>query len=1019
MTNYKLRSAVHNALVAGAVTSLVGAGQSALAQQTPAAQAQPSEGLGEIVVTGSRIAIPNLESISPVTSVTAADIALTGKTNVADVLNQLPQIFAAQGGGLSNGSSGTAEVNLRNLGSARTLVLVDGRRLGPGDAVTGTNASDINQVPAQLVERIEVLTGGASSTYGADAAAGVVNFIMKHNFEGVEVMLNYDFYNHHQHDGAASIAVTEHNYPLPDSTINTGFGRDASVIMGINTPDGKGNAEFYATYHRNNPILQSQYDYSACTLNSGDSWKAAGCSGSSTSYPGRFTSFDSSFNGTGSNTVGPGGALIPFTDANRFNYGPLNYFLRPDERWTAGSFDHYEFNEHFDMYGQLMVMRDQSVSQIAPSGAFYGGNPNDPNGIGGMLINCGNPYLSAQQVALWCGPGALQGPTVTVPVHGVPTVQNTADVFVGRRNVEGGNRQQDLIHENFRIVLGGRGEIGQGWKYDAYFSNALTDTTNTYTNDVSWIKMQNTLLVGTDGTGKPVCSNGVATCVPWNIFSPGQVPAGGNPYIGIPLLQNGQVIERVAHADVTGDLGQYGVQLPSSKSGLKINGGVEWREDILTFQPDEAYIENQGAGQGAFILPTNGGYNVWEGFIEAHLPLIEDAPYTKSLSLDAGYRYSSYNIGFNTNTYKFGLEWAPLADFALRGSYNQAVRVPNIAELYTPQAIVLDGTLDPCAAEPPAKATFSAAQCAAQGVPAGRYPVAPAPASQYNGLTGGNTHLQPETAKTYSFGFSFTPTFLPDFRLQVDYWNIKITDAIDTAGADTIKLVCGQTLDPATCGLIHRSPQLGTLWTSGTYVTDTTLNIGQIKTSGIDVDMSYRLGMGSAGRLDFSLIGTYTKQYEYSPITGVSYDCAGLYGVVCNAATSIGSGGTGPLNKWRHQFRTTYETPVSGLSFTATWRFYSAVSLDAYESPPSFLNNTANQYPTDHEFSTRSYLDLAGSWRFAEKYTVRAGINNVLDKDPPLTGLNNCPTGQCNGNTWPQTYDSFGRFLFISLQADF
>jgi iron complex outermembrane recepter protein len=1027
MTNYKLRSAVHNALVAGAVTSLVGAGQSALAQQTPAAQAQPSEGLGEIVVTGSRIAIPNLESISPVTSVTAADIALTGKTNVSDVLNQLPQVFAAQGGGISNGSSGTAEVNLRNLGSSRTLVLVDGRRLGPGDAVTGTNASDINQVPAQLVERIEVLTGGASSTYGADAAAGVVNFIMKHNFEGVEVMLNYDFYNHHQHDGAASIAVSEHDYPLPSSTINTGFGRDASVIMGISTPDGKGNAEFYATYHRNNPIVQSQYDYSACTLNSGTSWQAAGCSGSSTSYPGRFKNFDNQFNTIGDNTVGPGGSLIGFTDADRFNYGPLNYFLRPDERWTAGSFNHYEFNDHFDLYGQAMFMRDQSVSQIAPSGAFYGGNPNDPQGLGGMLVNCGNPYLSAAQVAAWCGKNSLYAPqTVTIPVKGIPTQQQAADIFIGRRNVEGGDRQQDLIHENFRIVIGGRGEIGQGWKYDAYFSNALTDTTNTYQNDVSWIKMQNALFVGTDATGKPVCSNGAAACVPWNIFAPGQVSAGATNYIGIPLLQNGQVVERIVHGDVTGDLGQYGVQLPSAKSGLKLNAGVEWREDILTFSPDEAYIENQGAGQGAFILPTNGGYNVWEGFIEAHLPIIEDAPYTKSLTFDAGYRYSSYNIGFNTNTYKFGLEWAPIADFAIRGSYNQAVRVPNIAELYSPQAIVLDGTIDPCAAP----ATFTPAQCAAQGVPAGHYPVAPAPAAQYNGLTGGNPHLSPETAKTYSYGFSFTPTFLPDFRLQVDYWNIKITDAIDTAGADTIKLVCGATLDPATCGLIHRNPNIGTLWTAGAYVQDTTLNIGEVRTSGVDVDASYRLNMSSAGRLDFALIGTYTKQYQYSPINGVSYDCAGLYGAVCNAATTVGSGGTGPLNKWRQQFRTTWETPWSGLSLTATWRYYSPVTLDAYSCgtltgaalascPNHFLNNPANQAPTDEKFSSRSYIDLAGAWRFMEKYTLRAGINNILDKDPPLTGLTNCPTGQCNGNTWPQTYDSFGRFLFISLQADF
>ena len=1017
MTNYKLRSAVHNALVAGAVTSLVGAGQSALAQQTPAAQAQPSEGLGEIVVTGSRIAIPNLESISPVTSVTAADIALTGKTNVSDILNQLPQIFAAQGGMISNGGSGTAELNLRNLGSSRTLVLVDGRRLGPGDAVSGTNASDVNQVPSQLVERIEVLTGGASSTYGADAAAGVVNFILKRNFEGVEAYVNYDFYNHHQHNGPAAEAVQEHDFQLPDSTVNTGFGRDASMIMGINTPDGKGNAEFYAVYHRNNPAVQGQYDYSACTLNSGTSFPAAGCGGSSNTYPGRFLNFGNTPQGPsiiGDNALTTSGALAPWADSYKYNYGALNYFLRPDERWSAGSFDHYEFSEHFDLYGQLMFMRDESVSQIAPSAAFLGGNPNDPLQLGGLLVNCNNPFLTAQEISTWCGAGALTTP-VNVPVHGVSTQVNATDLYIGRRNVEGGNRQQDLIHQNFRLVIGGKGEIAQGWKYDAYFSNAMTDTTNQYLNDVSYIKIQNALLVGTDANGKPVCASG-GSCVPWNIFQPGAVPAGGNPYIGLPLLEQGHVIERIAHADVTGDLGQYGVQLPSAKSGLKINGGVEWREDILTFQPDEAYIEDQGAGQGGPVLPTNGGYNVWEGFIEAHLPLIEDAPYTKSLSFDAGYRYSSYNLGFNTNTYKFGLEWAPIADFSLRGSYNQAVRVPNVAELYSPQAIVLDGTIDPCAGPAP---SFTPQQCLAQGVSGALYGKVPAaPASQYNGLDGGNQHLQPETAKTYSFGFAFTPTFLPDFRLQVDYWDIKITNAINAPGADVIKLACGQTLDPTTCGLIHRNPSTGALWTEGTYVVDTTANIGLVHTAGVDVDMAYRLDMHSAGRLDFSLIGTYTKEFIYQPIPGVSYDCAGLYGPVCNAVTTFGSGGTGPLNRWRHTFRTTWETPYQGLSFSVAWRFYSSVGLDAYSSQ-KFLNNPSLQYPTDETFSTRSYIDIAGSWRFAEKFTLRAGINNLLDKDPPINGSSNCPTGQCNGNTWPQTYDALGRYLFINLTADF
>jgi iron complex outermembrane recepter protein len=1010
MTNYTLRSAVHRALVTATFATLAGTGTTALAQQAPGAQAQAGEGLGEIVVTGSRIAVPNLESISPVTAVSAADIQASGKTNIADLLNQLPQVFASQGATLSNGSSGIAEVNLRNLGAQRTLVLVNGRRLGPGDATTGGASSDVNQIPTDLVERVEVLTGGASATYGADAAAGVVNFIMNTHFEGVKVTVNYDFYNHHQHDGAAAAAVTEHDFALPPGTVNTGQGKDATVTMGMNTPDGKGNAVVYVSYRNNLPTVQSSYDYSSCTLGSGASFAAAGCGGSSTAAPGRFNTF-TGFNSPGfsnlalgpSVTPGAGGVLQPFTNADRFNYGPLNYFLRPDERWSIGSFDHYELNSHADVYAEVMVMRDDSTSQIAPSGAFFGNFPNDPYGLGGLEVNCSNPFLSASEVAAWCNSGPATSANIMVPGPNGTTVPGTL-LYIGRRNVEGGDRQQELIHESFRTVVGVRGEMGGGWNYDVYAQNAIVDSSNTYLNDVSWTNIQNSLLV-TGTAANPSCVSGGA-CVPWNIFGTGPVSAGATNYIAVPLLEKGTTDEKILHADITGDLGKFGWQLPSAHNGLKLNAGLEWREEQFTFLPDYSYQQDLGAGQGGATLPLNGSLNVHEAFAEAHLPIIEDHPGAKTVSADLGYRYSSYSLGFNTNTYKAGVQWAPTSDFNLRTSFNRAVRAPDVSELYSPQQVVLDGSLDPCAGATP---TFTAAQCAFEGVKPGQYGnIAANPASQYNGLTGGSPKNQPETAKTFSYGIAFTPSAIPDLHVEADFFNIDIVNVLDSPGADLTKLICGESGDPTTCGLIHRSA-IGTLWTGGGFVTDLTTNLGELQTKGFDIQAGYRVDMRGAGRLDLRFIGTLTQDFIFSPEPGASYDCVGLYGLVCGA----------PQPKWRHTLTGTWETPVQGLSATLQWRYLGSVSEDASSSNPilQFLSGGLN--PTDAHHPSINYLDVSAAWRVAEKYTFRVGINNLLDKDPPINGTSSCPVGQCNGNTFPQVYDALGRYVFAQITAQF
>jgi len=266
-----VRFALTTATAAAGVTTLH-------AQEAPApAAAAPIE---EVVVTGSRLSTPNESSISPITSVSATDLQATGLTRVEDVLNNLPMVFAGQNSTVSNGADGTAEVDLRGLGAKRTLVLVNGRRLGPG-AGDGRNFSDINQIPAALIERVDVLTGGSSAVYGADAVAGVVNFILNTHFQGVKIDAGYNFFQH-KNDNALAQVVTESGYPLPDSNVNTGFAKNVSILIGSNFAEDKGNATIYATWDKQDAVLQGKYDYAACNIQATGAG-ALTCGGSGTS----------------------------------------------------------------------------------------------------------------------------------------------------------------------------------------------------------------------------------------------------------------------------------------------------------------------------------------------------------------------------------------------------------------------------------------------------------------------------------------------------------------------------------------------------------------------------------------------------------------------------------------------------------------------------------------------------------------------------------------------------------------
>lgn len=983
----------------------------------PAMAQDADEGADEapaasIVVTGSRIKQPNLESASPITVVSAAEIAQTGTTRVEDLVNSLPQVFAGQGSNVSNGATGTATLNLRGLGSERTLVLLNGRRLVPGDPTT--SAPDINVIPAALIKRVDVLTGGASSVYGADAVSGVVNFVLDTEFEGFKLDTQYSVYSHkNRANSDVTGALDARGFPYPSGTTTDGGTFDATLAFGTSFDDGRGRAMGYVGYRKIKAVNQARRDYSACALSANVAGSASqySCGGSLTGPQGTVFYFDS-FDTDGDGVIdsftstlgqfGPNRTLL--STANRYNFAPLNYFQRPDERYTAGVFADYEISPALHPYMEFNFMDDRTVAQIAPSGNF--GNT--------LSLNCDNPLLGAAQLAVICdNENLLVSPD---PARAFDVVGNTGEpafdfidpstgntynrgfAQILRRNVEGGPRRDDLQHTSYRAVLGLRGDLGSAWSYDAYYLYGRTNFAETYTNDVSVTRATRALDAVLDANGNVVCRSTLdgsdPNCVPWDIFNPGtSAPSeAARNYLSIPGLQRGVNSTQVASAYVSGALGEYGVQSPWASEGVGIVIGGEYRKEKLDFFSDVTFQTGDLSGQGAPTLPVAGSFNVKEFFTEVRLPIVQDSFFSE-FTITGGYRYSDYSTGATTDTYKIEGELAPIDDIRFRGGYNRAVRAPTVQDLFAPQRVALDGSTDPCAGF-----TITAADvgCIAQGLRVGQT-VAPNPASQYNGLIGGNPDLVPEVADTYTVGVVLTPTFLPGFTASVDYFNIKVEGAIQGIGADTILEECTNRADPFFCSLINRDGS-GSLWrTSGGYVTDLSQNIGKLKTAGVDVQLGYSRQIGNAGRLSFSFVGTWLDELNSNPgVPGVDdIDCVGKGGNVCGV----------PSPEWRHQARVGFDF-TSGFGASLRWRHFDSVELDGGR-------------PGADGFPSRDYLDLAFTFEVGDHYDFRLGANNILDKSPPLTGSQACPAGFCNGNTYAQVYDAIGRYLYAGVTLEF
>ena len=966
--NRHVSNAVKLGLMAGSLPLI--ASQSVLAQE-----GEEAVELEEITVTGSRIPARNLISSSPVTTLSADEIGFQGVTRVEDMLNRLPMVYADQTSTLANGATQTATVDLRGLGSNRTLVLVNGRRLPSGSPQQAALGADLNQIPAALIDRVEVLTGGASATYGSDAIAGVVNFITKRDFEGFAFDYQYAFYQSKNDNGILD-ASRAAGFDLPEEDVTDGFTTNLSVMVGANSGDGNGNVTLYAGYREIDPVLSGYRDVNNCALDEDGAGNFV-CGGSATLPSGTFSNFISSsdpaffdFTVSGSDFVDRDGLV--------YNYQPPNHYQRPDERVTVGALGYYTVNDALEIYSEISYMDDKSVAQIAPSGAFFVTS----------TLSCGNPFLSAQQFDQLCGQFGL-------------TTNDIQTAYLGRRNVEGGFRQDTQRNTANRIVLGARGEINDVWSYDVHGNFGQVSHSQTYLNDLSTTRVIRALNAVNDGNGNIVCQSVVdgsdPACIPWNVFEEGAVlPDGQDPvqgYIAVPLFATGETSNDILSGYVTGDLGEYGVKLPSADTGIQLVAGYEYRQEKLIFNPDIGFQSGDGAGQGGATPPVNGSFAVDEFFFEAQIPLFEGYDLAQSVNLNLGYRYSDYNTDQTTDTYKGAFDWSFNDQIRLRASLQRAVRAGNLRELFQPQGLNLfDMNVDPCGEG----GTATLEQCVNNtGLPASLFGAASlnSPAGQYNFLQGGNPNVRPEESDTISFGGIWSPAFIDGLVVSVDYFKIEVEDAISNRGQEFTLNQCLATGDALWCDAVTRAPNTGSLWlgTQG-FVTDTNTNIGKFEREGVDLQVGYNTPIGNMGDLDFSLVGTVLMTADTQPTpSSPVVECKGTW----ENGTCIGA-----FPEWSHTFRTTWLTPWN-VDISAMWRYIGEVE-----------DRTTN----NRDWPAYSWLDLSANWQVADSVVLRLGVNNALDKDPPISSdAGNAPG---NGNVFPGFYDALGRYIFagISLQ---
>ena len=628
------------------------------------------ENFEEVIVTGSRITNPNIESTSQVQVITAADIENRGAVRIEEVLNDLPQLAPGQIAQTANGSNGTATANLRNLGCSRTLVLINGKRMAPGTA-TGASCADLSQVPALLLKRVEVLTGGASSVYGSDAIAGVVNFILDDSFEGFKASATNSFYTHENDNGKLRALHDSYGYKKAPSSVTEGDSLKLSIAFGGSINDGQGHITGFIEHVNTNPILQGAYDGGACALSGGD----AKCGGSSTIPAGRmydfgykkagFTPIDTAVSDYGFDYKLVGDEYVDRA-GTLYNYNPTNHYQRPQDKINAGFFSKYSITDNDEVYADVRFTKNQSPSQIGYSGTFgdLRSVPCYTANFSAQIYNavCGN----------WTGMGGSHAANFATGADALAYISAlngqvadesilaySAPIRSLKRNVEGGPRTFATKYENITASLGMRGDINDDWRYDVSYQTSQVDFSEEIQNDLSITKLlraTNVINVAGVPTCVSVLDGSDSDCIPYNLFSGGLPGDGGvqaihdaNPqiqtYMAIPNFILGDSSETIFQAYVEGTTN---ISIPGAPGAISAVFGYESRELESDYRPDASSQAADRTGAGGPIVALAGGYDVNEYFIEMGVPV------TEALNLEVGMRFAEYSTDQDTDSFKLG-----------------------------------------------------------------------------------------------------------------------------------------------------------------------------------------------------------------------------------------------------------------------------------------------------------------------------------------------------------------------------
>lgn len=981
--NSKLANSIRLALWLSSLAAV-----SVSAQQ---ADAQVEQDVERIAVTGSRILAPGVESSSPIFSIGEEEIGYLQTPEFEKIIRSLPATIPADGGNVNNGTAGAATIDLRGLGAQRNLVLLNGKRMVPFNF---NGQVDTANIPTPLIERIDVVTGGASAVYGSDAISGAVNVILKNDFQGVALDMNHS-----------------------ESSEGDGDQDNLSITIGANFDDGRGNAVLSIGWMERAPVLLGDRALGLFGINSnsGSGYQEflngdvatpppAGCggpntvdingSGSDTAIPTRFelvgTGVSAQFREDGS--LGPNCSL--------FNFNPFNYYQTPAQRYNATALARYEINEHIEFYSSFNFTNTTVVQQVAPSGTFGASfqlplyNPL----IGEQALNF---ILDGANGAVADGSLVDGGSWADANGNGVVDTEDSLTVRLRRRTIELGARSERFDAELWQLNTGIRGQFFGDWDYDFSYQYGESNRTTVRDGYTNLGNIQNAL----DTRDGVTCAVG-GTCVPINLFGGfGTITDEQAAYARAIALQQQKYEQEIIALVLTGSVDF--VELPTAGAPLAMSFGLEHRTETGLLEPDECLKQTPAScqgGAGGNLLPIKGGYKVDEFYFEGILPLLDGMAFAESADLEFGFRSSDFDSVGSADSWKIGFNWRPVESLLLRVMQQKANRAPNVGELSSPVTSGLDNAVqDPCSVVNAANIDATLRQlCISTGMSDAQVGVIPnIIAGQINTFNGSNPTDPPgpEEADTTTAGFVWTPdvNWANSVMLSVDYYDIDISDIIGSFSAQEILDACYVNGDPSECAKINRIG--GDLTGSAAGVNQFTENLKYLQAEGLEIAFNVNFDIGEMGNIAVSgNINKYLTQESQSSDTVPVLDCKGYYGTSCDPISDL---------RWIQRTTWTYQD----FTLSMLWRHIDSVDVEPGER--------ALRFAAFRKIDAYDYFDLFGSYAFNDNLTFTLGVDNMFDKEPPVLGNDIGDTSSNSGNTFPSNYEVLGRIYKAGINVKF